>query len=174
MSLTVAAHEHGLVRVFALSMTDEDAQAFKDAKNPEILGLTNWETDFVEVFPVSDLEQLGIAGYLESGCGIEKSRIDPTRLALSQLDGWVMIVFSRAFDGQPATLVPSSSLTLIGTYAEPGVDWVDKIELTSDAATTPATRVKKKPSDAAMSGRIAMIALLVIFVLTAVMVWIAS
>ncbi len=173
MTLNVEPNERGLVRVFALSMTEDEAKALQNSKDPKILGRDSIDATFVEIFPVSDLEQLGVAGYLATGCGIDPTQIEPDKAKLNQLDGWVMIVFSRAFNGAATTLKPAPQLTLIGTYAEPGVDWSDKTTLTSDAATTPA-KSRKTPSDAAMSGRIAMIALLVIFALTFMLVWIAA
>ena len=183
MTLVVKANERGMVRVFALSMTDAEAQILKangedgdDNPTPQerALGAAALDAGYVEVFPIKDLADLGLAGYLETGNGIDPAQFAPDRQKLEALDGWVLCVYSAAFGGQAQTLNPAKALTLIGTYSEPGVDWTDTQTLTSDAAMGETTPVKKRPSDAAMSGRIAMAALLVIFALTGLMVWIAG
>ncbi|MFK7878097.1 MAG: hypothetical protein AB8B71_20395 [Paracoccaceae bacterium] len=174
MSLTVNAHERGLVRVFALSMTNAQAKALKASKDSKVLGLSAWDTKYVEVFPLSDLEDLGLIGYLETGCGVDPADLKPDRQKLMHLTGWVLLVYSAAFSGQAVKLAPNSGLALIGTYGEPEADWADAQVLSSEAAQISTAPVRKKPSDAAMSGRIATMALLVLFALTALMVWVAS
>lgn len=183
MTLLVKANEHGLVRVFALSMTDAEANSLKrnisegdDNPSPQeiALGATSLDSDYVEVFPVKDLADLGLFGYLETGNGINPDQLAPDRQKLDALDGWVLCVYSAAFGGQAQQLSPGAKLTLIGTYSEPGVDWSETHTLTSDAARIDASPAKKSPSDAAMSGRIAMAALIFIFALTFLMVWIAG
>ncbi len=175
MSLQVAPLEAGRVRVFALSLSEEDAQTLADAKSPDVLGLDSWDPAYVEIFALRDLDSLGLAGYLETGCGVDPDSLAPDRTKLAQLDGWVMLIFSKAFSGVEATLRPTADLTLIGSYVEPGVDWSSTMSLTSEAAqSTALSKNKKRPSDAAMSGRIAMIVLLVLFALTGLMVWIAA
>lgn len=183
MSLTVKANEHGLVRVFALSLTDAEATALKhnaregdDNPTPQevALGAASLDPGYVEVFPINDLADLGLVGYLETGNGIDPDQLAPDRQKLEALEGWILCVYSAAFSGHAQTLSPTAALTLIGTYSEPGVDWADTQTLTSDAARAARLPSKKRPSDAAMSGRIAMAALIFIFALTFLMVWIAG
>ncbi len=173
--ITIPAHEHGIVRVFALSMSEDEAKALRSDNGAQkaMLGASSLNSDFVEVFPMSDIAEIGLSQYLEQGNGIDPAQLAPDRAKLAALDGWVMIIYSNAFGGSAQTLAPHNTLTLIGTYAEPGVDWSPKQTLLSEAATTPASP-KKKPSDAAMSGRIATLALLVLFALTALMVWVGG
>jgi hypothetical protein len=182
--------ERGVVRVFALSMDPAEAKALRKNEGTDAedrspietaLGASGLDTAKVEVFPLADVKEIGLQGYLEQGGGIERAQLDPDRRKLAALEGWVMVVYSSAFGGRGATLDPAPELTLVGTYTERGVDWSEKTKLSSAASefTAPpedatASAAKKKPSDAAMSGRIALIALLVLFALTAVVVWIAS
>ena len=186
-SLTVTPGERGLVRVFALSMTDAEAQALRanegtgDAGAPSpqatALGVTSLDTQYTEVFPVADLDRLRLSGYLVEGNGVDPKSLEGHREKLDALDGWVMLVYSSAFAGQSVELSPASSLTHIGTYAEPGVDWSERVDLQSEAATNPDFQVpppKKVPSEAAMSGRVAMIALVVIALITILVVALAG
>ena len=191
MSLDVKANEAGVVRVFALSMGDDQAKALKantadgtegtDASSLQelALGATTVNDDHVEVFPVSDLGDMTLPDYLKEGAGVATQALDADRFKLASLEGWVMVVYSTAFRGVAQTLSPSAQLTLVGTYAQEGIDWSPQIDLSTpsalpqkDDAAAPAQ--KKRPSDAAMSGRIATLALLVMFLLVGLMVWIAG
>ena len=99
--ITIPANERGVVRVFALSMTDIEASALKD--NPKavagVLGtqaLPNLE--HIELFPVSDLDGVGLLAYLHDGAGVPQEQLTPDRVKLDRLGGWVMVVFSLAFE----------------------------------------------------------------------------
>lgn len=174
--LQVTPHERGIVRVFALSLSAKEAEDLRDNATAQaaLLGVPTLDTRFTEVFPVADTAEIGLAGYLIDGNGIDPASIAPDRARLAALDGWVLLVYSSAFDGTAQTLSPARALTLIGTYAEPGTDWSDGQTLRSDSAKSQGGSTRKKPSDAAMSGRVAMAALLVITLLTILMVWIAA
>lgn len=174
--LQVAPHEQGMIRVFALSLTPPEAEALRDSApaQAKLLGVETINISFTEVFPVADTETLGLAGYLIEGNDVDPASIAPDRARLAALDGWVLLVYSRAFDGAAQTLSPAPALTLIGCYTQPGTDWSESQTLRSDSAKPQGGTARKRPSDAAMSGRIAMAALLVITALTALMVWIAA
>lgn len=176
--LAVPPNERGVIRVFALSMTEAEAKALRDdpAAISSALG-ADVDADHVEVFPVSDLEGVGLVGYLAEGNAVPMDQLTPDRAKLDKLGGWVLIVFSRAFGDAPTALTPASSLTLIGTYGEIRTDWRATEKVAADSAkpySGPQDTGKKKPSDAAMSGRIATIALIVLGLLTYLMIWIGG
>ncbi|MEM8654825.1 MAG: hypothetical protein AAGF36_08770 [Pseudomonadota bacterium] len=176
--LEVPPNERGMIRVFALSMTEEQAQALKDNSSAIDAALgTQVNAEQVEVFPVSDLEGVGLAGYLAEGNAVPPEQLAPDRAKLDKLGGWVLIVYSRAFGDRAATLRPTAALTLIGVYGERRTDWSAAETVETDSAkpySAPPETVKKTPSDAAMSGRIAMIALLVLGLLTWLVIWIGG
>lgn len=176
MSLTVRPLERGIIRVFALSMDETAARALRNDPGAQarMLGLERLTEGGCEVFPVADLEELGLTGYLRDGNAVSPEQLEPDRAKLAAVDGWVLILYSRALPEEGATLTPAPELTLIGAYAEPGVDWTPGAPLASKAATDPGPPAKPHPSDAAMSGRIASLALLVIFALTALLIWVAA
>jgi len=177
-SIDIPNNESGVIRLFALSMTDDEAKALKDdpAAVNAALG-AEVDTEQVEVFPISDLEGVGLVGYLAEGNAVPDDQLAPDRAKLDKLGGWVLIVFSRAFGDRAMTLTPSPALTLIGTYGEVRTDWRATKSVEAESAqpySAPPETVRKKPSDAAMSGRIAMLALLVLGALTAVVIWIGG
>lgn len=178
---TVMADERGAVRVFALDLPPDQAARLRDDPGPEdgpaplqaLLGARYLDADFVEVFDVADLEGLGIYGYLRDGNGVSEADLAPHRAALEALSGWVVIVYSSAFGGFAQTLGPAPALRPIGIWHE-ARDPVVMTPLHSEAATTAADApARKPPSQGAILGRVAVYALLVLFALTLVMVWIA-
>lgn len=179
--IDIPARETGRIRVFALSMTDDEAKALENdpASRAQALG-ADIDPDYVDVFPLSNLEGVGLAGFLIEGNAIPPTQIAPDRDKLDKLDGlggWVLIVYSRAFRDAATVLKPGPALTLIGTYDETGTDWSASEKVTAEAAkpfTAPPETVRKKPSDAAISGRVATVALLVMFALTGLVIWIAG
>lgn len=190
MSLQIPANETGVIRVFALSMSTEKARALKAGMSEnngnshggslrQLLGGAALDASHVELFALADLGDMALADYLVEGAGAEPKVVEPDRLKLSALDGWVMIVYSSAFLGMQQVLTPTSELRLIGTYAQEGTDWGARIDLSTPSARPRGSGMsepapKKRPSDAAMSGRIAMLALLVAFAVVGLMLWVGS
>lgn len=179
MTIEIPQNERGVVRLFALSMTGEEAQALKDnatAITEALRADAPLNADYVEVFPVSDLEGVGLAGYLTEGNAIPDAQIAPDRGKLDRLGGWVLIVYSQAFADAGVTLDPVPALTLIGTYGETRTDWSASETVEAEAAKpySAPQETRKKPSDAAMSGRVATVALILLALFTALFIWMAG
>ena len=122
--LRVRAGEAGVVRLFALDLPPEQARFLRDAAAAaQALGVEALDPAQVEVFPVADLDGLGLEGYLAEGFGIGEDQLAPDRDPLREVAGWVMVVRSRAFAGKGAQLRPAPGIRPLGAYAEPGVDW---------------------------------------------------
>ena len=133
----------------------------------------------VDLMQVEDLEGYGLSQYLEQGMGVSSHDLEDAHALIEGLTGTVLVVSSGAFGGQAQVLTPRAPLRLVATFNE------DKAPVQFDplpsagaqvapAPEDPAAPEPKKKSDAAMSGRVAMIALLILFALTAVVVWVAS
>ncbi|MRU15336.1 hypothetical protein FDP25_07840 [Roseovarius sp. A21] len=179
----IKAHEHGIVRLFTLD-TDADGPAMStepdwgaDTDDPpwplrDALGVTYLDSDFIELFDVADLEGVGLPQYMIDGLGVSEADVEEDRARLEAISGKILVVVSSAFGGFAGTLTPKSPLRWIGTYTEDRAP-VSFKPLPSEGAKG-ATGDKAPPSDAAMSGRVASIALLVLFALVAVVVWVAS
>lgn len=124
--LHIPKSERDLVRVFALSMSEVEAGALRnnddiaslDDPHPQekALGANFVDGNMVEVFPIADLDTLGLADYLIQGFYAQPEAIEPDRTKLTAIDGWVMLVHSAAFGGVEQTISPSAALTLVGTY----------------------------------------------------------
>ena len=174
--ITIKPTEHGVVRVFAVDLTPEEIKPFNRRNGSwplqQALGADTLDPDHLELFPVEDLDELGLARYLEEGHGIDADEISEMRQRLGGLSGHVLIVKSRAFGGTAQTLEPRAPLRLIASFNE------DRAPVSFDPLPAEGARGttggKPPPSPAAMSGRVASIALLVLFLLVAVVVWVAS
>lgn len=118
--IDIPAGELGTTRVFSLSMPADTARLLRDdaQRQMALLGVETLNTTGVEVFALSDLGDLGLAGYLREGADAQEDDLKRDRVKLAALEGWVMLVHSLAFGGMPVTLIPAAELTLIGTYAQ--------------------------------------------------------
>jgi len=114
-------HERGVVRVFALSLSEAEAKALRETGLKRLFGGAAVDVDGLEIFPVSDLEDVGLWGLLADGHGIAQDQLEPDRAKLAALDGWVIVATSGAFPARPATVTLAPEITLIGTYSEPKV-----------------------------------------------------
>ena len=188
-TLTIPAEEHRTARLFAINLPEAEVAAMlRDTPQPAtltgalpetlaaatLLGWPDLDTRRAEVFAIRDLTGFGLMGYLTEGLGLDEAQIAPDRARLAALDGYVLILMSRAFRGQAVTLKLPQTLTLIGTYRETAAPVVFEPLPSGGAQDAPRTPTRKPVSDAAMSGRVAMAALAVMFALTALVVWMAG
>ncbi|MFK7746449.1 MAG: hypothetical protein AB8B47_15450 [Roseobacter sp.] len=180
-TIEISTNEQGVIRVFAVNRAVADmADALKTRPKADLardlLNAPHLDTTTVEVFPTSDLAGVGLAGYLTEGQGVPSEQTEPDKPKLDALDGYVLLLFSKSFNGQDMTLSTGPEVTLIGTYTQDSTDWSAPVDLSTPSAQpySGAAPQKKRPSDAAMSGRIAMLALLVAFFVVGLMVWVGS
>ena len=175
--IDVTATETGVVRVFDVDLTPQEAKAFNQRNGiwplRDALGAEVLDPGHVDLVQIEDLEGYGLMGYLTDGMGIKPGDIHDHAQVLGALKGTVLIVRSSAFAGQAQSLEVRAPIRLVATFREdvPPVT-VEKLPGGGAEGTVPPR--KSPPSDAAMSGRIATVALLVIFALTALVVWVAS
>lgn len=125
--LIVAPHEHGVLRLFSLDMRTQEAKFLREpGAADQVLGVQGrgvqgLAPEQIDIFPVSDLEDLGLYGYLNEGCGVSEDQLD--RAALDAVEGWVLVLRSAAFSGQGAMLEPDPRVHLIGLYTEETTNW---------------------------------------------------
>jgi len=168
----VAPQEAGKVRVYTLSLSDDEARAMRDDETAQAaaLGIERIDAGYTEVFRVADLDQLGLAGYLRDGNGVNPDQIETDRSKLAALDGWVMIVYSRAFAGQSLQLAPIPALTHIGTYSESGPE--TSVQAMEAEAAQPYTGIPRvSPTEPAKGGGGKTMVIVGIAVLVLVVVW---
>ena len=135
--LEIPATERGLIRVFAVNLPADEVTTQINATSKAAVAQTLFahplpDTGF-DLFPLADLESIGLAGYLTQGYGVTAQSLKLERARLNALDGYVLLVFSSAFEGNSTTVQISPDLSHITTFGETLPD-MQSIPLNSDAA----------------------------------------
>ncbi|MEL6799417.1 MAG: hypothetical protein AAFO80_06025 [Pseudomonadota bacterium] len=122
----VAAHERGVLRVFAVDLSPKEARGFLrafDEGGPEILaealGVPGLNPDYVELFASEDIADLGLPAYLVDGYGVSDPALSSDADRLDALDGCIAVIVSAAFGGAAYDLTVREPLRLVATYREP-------------------------------------------------------
>jgi len=174
--------ERGVIRIFTANLTADQVADFNDNANgatraliKKALGVAELDTEFTELFALSNLDGVGLAGYLTDGLGVAAEDVKPFASRLNAMSGHVLIVLSRAFDGAEVTLTPTAPLIWIGTYTEEG-EAIKFEPLPSEGAKGATDTPKTKPpkSDARVGGMIAMYALLAMFAFVGLIIWVGG
>jgi hypothetical protein len=183
---TVTSHERGVIRIYAIDLPDDQIRLFAERQQTggddpwplqDALGATaDLDEESIEIINVETLGEIELTGYLTLGNGVTEADVALHRDLLTNVQGHVAIVFSSAFSGVAQTLAPQNPLRFIAAFREEGAP-VTFEALPDESATEILTddAPKRKPtSDAAMSGRVATIAMLVMALLVWLMIKIAG
>lgn len=139
----------------------------------DALGVSRIDPNYVEVFKAETMADYGLDTYLIEAHGMAAEQVALDADKLKSLIGPVVVVLSKAFGGRTAHFNLSDDLKLVGRYsAEPMTIPIEPLR--SKSAEGVLSGGKAKPSDAAMSGRIATLVLLVLFALVGAMIWIGG
>jgi hypothetical protein len=177
----IKATERGVIRIFMANLTTEQAESFTESPDEDTpaainraLDVTYIDSDFVELFALSNLEWVGLAGYLTDGLGVAAEDVKPNASRLNAMSGQVLIVLSQAFGGFETTITPTAPLKWIGTYTEEDAN-VKFEPLPSEGAKGTAEAPTGRPpkSDARVGGMIAMYALIAMFAFVGLLIWVA-
>jgi hypothetical protein len=125
--IAVPKGEQGMIRVFAINRATADMRvAVSRTPKPDLardlLDAPHLDTASAEIFPVSDLEGVGLTAYLTEGYAVPDAQLAPDKAKLDALDGYVLLLFSESFALRGATLETGPDVTLIGTYGEAAPD----------------------------------------------------
>jgi len=173
MKINVPAHEARVVRLFAIDLDARQIADFESSAVPSALGVRTLDADYIEVFHVSDLDGMGLAQYLTDGAGIPSEQVAQHHTVLSSLKGHVLLVMSAAFGGDAQTLQVKAPLRHVATLSEATTPIA--FEPLPDASAKGVTaQGKPVKSDARIGGMIATYALLFLFALVGLMIWVAG
>lgn len=171
MTLTIPANDHGQIRVFAVS-------GDLPAGEPEeviaaLFGTDALDPTYVDIISKGDLGVMALTDYIRQG--YDMSPDDHDAAAVDGIEGHVVLILSRAAQGAEVTLTPAPNVQHVTTYIPPA-QMTPVAPLRSDAADgiigDPPGKAPK--SDARIGGMVAMVALLVLFALVGLMVWVGG
>ncbi|WP_299080586.1 hypothetical protein [uncultured Ruegeria sp.] len=167
--LIVSPQDHGVLRLFSLDMRPEEAKFLREpGAVDQVLGVDDLDPGQIDIFPTSDLEDLGLFGYLNDGCGVSADQLN--RDELDTVDGWVMVVRSAAFKKKAATLEPDPRLHLIGVFTEDVTNWAGGVIETDSAK--PYSAPGTEPNDSETTNRVgSAVLVLVILVIVGGALW---
>ena len=178
--MKVSQHEHGLVRIFAIDLPAEEIDGFRtrsvtedDDRWPlrDALGATYLDEDFIEVFDVADLEDLGLHGYMRQGLGISEADLADMKPQINAISAHVLVVLSNAFDGFEQSLNAKTPLRWIGTFKEETAP-VQFKPLTSNAARgSVADTPPQKTNNPHLTLLAAIVALPIVIAILALLAW---
>lgn len=163
-----------------LAETDDPETGTVKRPLRDALGLTSLDSDFIDFLVTDELEAVSLSKLLVEAHGMDAQSVEPDAALLDRLRGQVLLVHSGALNGKSPSVEPKPPLKFIGRYSEALesdatlMAPAHGVASTPPPADVPAPPTKKKPSDAAVGGRVATVALLIMFLLVIVMIWIAS
>lgn len=179
--LTISDGEHGLVRVFAL-VRPADLRRGHELPLAQIadwLGVASLNGEDVQQLWTDDLADMSLPEFLSDGYGVSQADLSDNSAALEGVMDMhpTILVFVRspAFRDRPAAIGQDGPLFLVAALREPDANVVfEALPNPGSGGVLQDPPQKAKPSDAAMSGRIATLALLVLFALVGLMIWIGG
>jgi hypothetical protein len=176
LASTVSASEAEVIRVYEVALPLDEAENLSVADVGKAITLneadSDLDPDYVDIFPISALDEFGLKGYMTEGLGIRAGALTPYEGKIARAEGYIVVVLSKAFRTKPLGLKNGHPLRLIGAFREAQAERED-VDLTSDAAQMQTPKPKKQKSQAAQSGMVATFALIFMFVFVALIVWIS-
>lgn len=163
------------VWVLRLDMGTELAEALvDDGPLAQMLGVDQLDRSRVELIQAEDFAEYGILHYLHDGHGFPMEALLPDEAALAALYGPVLLVFRAALPAGLGRIDPKAPLHLVGRYDEEPVPAPIAMEPSPAPEVDVSAVSRKKPSDAAMSGRVATAVLVFLVLFCVAFVWMAS
>ncbi|WP_371060640.1 hypothetical protein [Rhodosalinus sp. 5P4] len=158
--LDIPAHEHAVIRVFALDLSPEEAarwsEADGDGPHPlaEALGAEPFDPRFAEIVRLSDIAEMGLPDYLAEGYDVPREELDPFAERLRGLSSHVAVVMSSAFADAAQEVTVRAPLRLVATFQEAGAETpLSGVSAESARGQAPADGTPGPPDDAAAGGR---------------------
>ncbi|MEJ6396869.1 hypothetical protein [Yoonia sp. 208BN28-4] len=142
------------------------------------VGATELNADDVQIVQLKTVEELGLPAFLEMAYGVAQTDMAGMEDTFAKLSGSIAVLRSGAFPSDGITQPPNDQATLVTVLSEELATPTSLTPLTSEASSgtvTPEPAPARKPkSDARIGGMVAMAALVLMFVLVGLMVWIGG
>lgn len=179
----VAAFEHGLLRLWAFDGASETGRALIDALRAEprnagpadaALGAERIDPYWLDLVPLKDISDLGLAGYLRQGYDVPESQLDALELAADA--DHVLIAPSRAFADHEQTLSPDPALIPLAVLdIQQDVGALRPMEPAATARREPAPEEPSAPPPGPPSGRsLRPGAIVILLIIAAAFIWIVA
>lgn len=166
--VTIPAQDHGQIRVFASAkVIDKTAEGIAAAFGADL------DLDYVDVVKISDLGDMTLTAYIAEGYDRAPDAVDAR--AVDAIAGYAVLVLSRASGGVETTLSLAPGLRHVTTYSDAAqIITPQPLPDASAQGIIEGPSTKPAKSNARIGGMVAMYALLAMFVLVILMVWVGG
>jgi hypothetical protein len=169
--LTIPQNDHGAL--YVLEYTGDAPAVLTDQAMLHILGPVVLNLDFVGLIAPDQRTEVTLPDLIQQGYDLPMTAEQTD--TLRQLTGNVLLVMSRAFNGQAQDIaLPATTRLVMVLREQPAIAPTDKLTSASATGDMNGPPAKPRKSDARMSGMVATGALLVMFLLVGLMVWVGG
>lgn len=174
MKLEIPANDHGAI--YVLEYAGAPPAGFEDktdAAMQAVLGPVLVNTDYVDAITPGMLTDMTLPQLIEHGYDMPVGDADADQLR--GIMGTAFLVMSAAFGGHSVQVDLPSNVRIVTVLREaPTITLSDPLSAESAKGTLQTKPAKPPKSDARMSGIVATYALLAMFALVALMIWVAG
>lgn len=172
MSIEIPADDFGAIRVFQLKGNLPAGADNTDENLAALFGTKGLDSTFVDIIKIDDLSAMSLSDYIFQGYDVTLPAHDLP--AVNRIEGYAILILSRASGGRLTTLTPASGVRHVTTYIpETQIEVIEPLRSDSAAGKLEQGQSKAPKSDARIGGMVATVALLVMFLLVVLMIWIA-
>lgn len=172
MTIVIPADDFGSIRVFQLTGALPAGADNTDENLAALFGTSGLNATYVDIIKISDLSAMTLGDYILQGYDVTLPAHDLP--AVNAVEGYAILILSRASDGRLTTLMPAPGVRHVTTYVpEAQIDVIAPLRSDSAAGQLASDTDTPRKSDARIGGMVAMYALVFMFLLVGLMIWIA-
>lgn len=171
MILKIPADDHGQIRVFATNATLPANVIEKTAEGLAGLFGSPLDPTYVDIVRISDLGEMKLTDYIAEGYDMRADAVDAA--TVNAITGFAILVLSRATNGQAATLTLGVGMQHVTTYS-PTARITPPEKLPDASAQGNLAPMKPPKSNARIGGMVATYALIFMFALVCLMIWVGG
>lgn len=174
MMIDIPANDHGAIYVFEIiGIPPADLGDKTDTALMAVFGPVVLNTNYVDVITPGVLTDMTLPQFITHGYDMPVA--DDVAEELRSLIGTAVLVMSAAFGGQEVILGLPENTHLVTTLREtPAIKVIDRLNTASAKGALDSKPTKPAKSNARMSGMVATYALLAMFALVGLMIWVGG
>jgi hypothetical protein len=174
MTVQIPANDHGAIYVFeVIGKPPADLGDKTDTAMMAVFGPVVLNTDYVDVITPGVLADMTLPQFIKHGYDMPVA--GGVAEELRSLIGTAVLVMSAAFGGQEAALdLPENTRLVTVLREKSAINVIEPLTATSAEGTLDTKPAKPPKSNARMSGMVATYALLAMFALVGLMIWVGG
>jgi hypothetical protein len=173
MNLHIPANDFGQIRVFEVKTGLPQNVIEKTPDGLEALfGTDALDATYIDIINITDLSSMSLTDYIAQGYDMEAADHDIS--AINEIEGHAILIMSSATGGAEVMLELAPEVRHVTTYVpEAQLQIIEPLASNSAKGIINDPPAPKPKSDARIGGMVATLALVVLFLLVILMIWIA-